>query len=111
MLAIANEYGNVDLTRQRLPKRYRHIPGKRLQPICRKLKIRFCEAVVDFDGNKKYGYRPICDGVVVSAKSAEKLLIAIAIREERANSPKVIAARERAKVRREEKQEEKDRYY
>lgn len=76
-LSIANEFGNVDLTRQKLSKRYVHVRGKRLQPICRRLRINFLEAVVGFDGSSKYGFRPIKDGVVVSAKTAPKLFAAI----------------------------------
>ena len=35
-IAIANKYGDVDLTRTTLNRCYVHVPGKRLQPLCRK---------------------------------------------------------------------------
>jgi len=54
---------------------------------------------------------PIFDGVVVSAKSAPRLLAAIEEREARKNSPKAIAAKERAEKRRAEKWREERRYY
>jgi len=85
-LAIANEYGNVDLTRCKLPKSYVHVQGPRLQPLCRKLKIKFCEAIVGFDGYGSYDnkrFSPIKDGVVVSVKSEAKLLAAIEERQAR----------------------------
>jgi hypothetical protein len=49
-LAIVNEYGNVDV-RAGLSKVYQHVRGKNLQPLCRKLGIRFAPAVVDFAGS------------------------------------------------------------
>ncbi len=82
-LRCVNRYGNVDLTRQVLSKRYDHVPGKRLQVLCRKLRIRFAEAVVGFTGSAPY-FSPIKDGVVVSATSAPRLKAAIAESEMRA---------------------------
>jgi len=82
-LKCVNEFGNVDLTRQKLGKRYVHVKGKRLQPLCRKLGIKFAEAIVGFDEYRSRCYSPIKDGVVVSARSAPKLLAAIAARDER----------------------------
>jgi len=73
-LKIVNEFGNVDLSGGAiLPKRYVHIAGKRLQPICRKLNINYAEAVVGWDGHRRYGYHPIKNGVVVSVAGATKL--------------------------------------
>lgn len=80
-LAIANSYGDVDLTRTSLSKQYSHVRGKRLQPICRKLKIKFARAVVGFQGEKQFGYKPLFDGVVVSSRSAQKLSDAIHVRD------------------------------
>ncbi len=109
-LKIANRYGNVDV-RQALPKRYAHISGERLQPLCRKLGIKYAPALVGFEGKKRYGYSPVFDGVVVSAQSATKLLKAIKEREARAKDPKVIAAKERAKQRRAARQAEARRRF
>ena len=85
-----------------MPKRYVHVPGDRLQALCRKLGIKFAQALVDFGGKKRYGFHPVFDGVVVSARSAVKLQAAIAERKARASSPKAIAAKERGKKRRQE---------
>ena len=80
-LAIANGYGNFDLTSKKLPSRYVHVKGKRLQPLCRKLKIKFLEAVVGFEGSRCHGYKPIKNGVIVSKQAAPKLAAAVAARE------------------------------
>src|ERR1043165_9216206 len=95
-LAIANVYGNVDV-RNSLSKAYVHIRGHRLQPLCRKLGIKFAQALIDFGGKKRYGFQPVYDGVVVSAKSAPKLLAAIKERDERANNPAALARKEKAR--------------
>ena len=81
-LSIANGYGSVDI-RNGLAKAYVHIRGQRLQPLCRKLGIKYAEALVDFEerGRKaKYGWAPRFDGVVISRRSKSKLLQAIAER-------------------------------
>ncbi|MEO2034954.1 MAG: hypothetical protein ABGZ35_22975 [Planctomycetaceae bacterium] len=83
-LAIANQWGSFDMAHDRLPGRYQHIEGQRLQPICRKLGVKFCDAVVDFEesyGN--YPAKPIKNGVIVTKTSAPKLLVAIEHREAR----------------------------
>ncbi len=84
-LKITNEYGNVDV-REGVPKGYVYVKGQRLQPLCRKLKIQFAPAVVGFQGDGEFGYRPQFDGVVVSARSASKLLAEIEARERRAHA-------------------------
>jgi Rad4 beta-hairpin domain 3 len=93
-LRIANSYGNVDV-RNGLSQAYRQIKGKRLQPLCRKLGIKFAEALVGFEENGSY-YRPIVDGVVVSARSAPKLLEAITARNKRTQSPAALARKKKA---------------
>ncbi len=78
-LKIANCYGNVDV-RKKLSKAYVHVGGQRLQPLCRKLGIKYAQALVGFSerGWKvRFGYQPEFDGVVVSARSAQKLRRAI----------------------------------
>lgn len=80
-LAIANSHGNFDLSSQKLPARYVHVEGQRLQPLCRKLKIKFLEAVVGVEGSRRYGWRPIKNGVIVSKQAASKLLAVVAARE------------------------------
>ena len=99
-LAIANGYGNVDLTKTTLDGRYRHVSGKRLQPLCRSLGIKYAEAVVGWTGNRRYGYRPVMDGVVVSARSSAKLLAAIQARQLRNPPEKLEQARRRREERR-----------
>ena len=83
-LAVVNSYGNVDLTETTLSRRYLHVRGKRLGPICNQLRIRYAKALVRFDGSDRYGYRPVFDGVVVSARSASTLTDAILERDEKA---------------------------
>ncbi len=85
-LKIANCYGNVDV-RKKLSKAYVHVGGQRLQPLCRKLGIKYAQALVGFSerGRKaRFGYQPEFDGVVVSARSARKLHSAIEERVKRA---------------------------
>ncbi len=89
-LAIANQNGNVNLTRGVLPKRYTHIRGPRLPLLCRSIGIRYCEAVCF-----KNAF-PVKDGVVISARSAEKLKGAIAKRELRSARPRQL--RQQAKA-------------
>jgi len=96
ILAIANGYGNVDVC-DGLRKGYVHVRGQRLQPLCRKLGIKFAQAWIGFDGKKRYGYHPVFDGVVVSARSAPKLLTAIKDRDERAQSPAALFRKEKAR--------------
>lgn len=88
-LAIANIYGNVDI-RNGLSARYRHVPGDRLQPLCRKLGIRYAPALVDIR-KSRFGSRPLTDGVVVSQRSVGKLLAEIQAREHRRRSPEQLA--------------------
>ncbi len=98
-LKIANSYGSIDV-RYKLAKSYVHVRGKRLQPLCRKLGIKHAEALVGFSerGRKaRFGYHLEFDGVVVSARSAPKLLHAVEQREMRAmarprKSPEQVAA-------------------
>ncbi len=71
-LKFANKYGNVEV--KNLPKGYRHLKGSSLASLCRKLKIAHAPAVVGFKGNKKYGFKPKTDGVVVHKASVGKLV-------------------------------------
>jgi hypothetical protein len=85
-LKIANTFGSVDV-RGKLARTYAHVPGPRLQPLCRKLGIRYADALVGFRerGRKaRFGYSPVLDGVVVSARSAPKLRKAVEDRDRRA---------------------------
>jgi len=108
LLKIANCYGNVD-TRTGIPKRYTHIPGKRLQPLCRKLGIKYAEAFVGFKGSERKGYKPEIDGVVVSTISAPKLLKEIEERTQR-NPPEKREAAKRNRKRREQARCEKEQH-
>lgn len=99
--AIVNEYGNFDLAHNKLPKRYVHISGLRLQPLCRSLGIRYCDAVVEFEQYRTGCYTPVKDGVIVTAASESKLRAAIADRESRTTK-----AKRRAEVSKKRKSEE-----
>lgn len=111
-LSMANDYGSVDI-RNGLSRNYVHVGGKRLQPLCRRLGIKYAEALIGFaEGGRKgrFGYSPKIDGVVVSARSAPKLLAAIKEREERANTPASVTRRKKAKqARARQRQREEDR--
>jgi hypothetical protein len=101
MLKIANAYGNVDV-RRKLSGAYAHIKGQRLQPLCRKLGIQYAEAMTGFVKNGKYGYKAEINGVVVSFRSAPKLLEKISEREKRATkktADQLIADRKRRQQR------------
>jgi hypothetical protein len=99
-LSIINKYGNVDV-RNGLRKGYVHIRGKRLQPLCCKLKIKFAPALVGFDCTDSFRNRAVIDGVVVTARSASKLAEEIKEREKRARTPAAMARKERARIERE----------
>jgi hypothetical protein len=92
-LSIANSYGNVDV-RASLSKAYKHVRGPRLQPLCRKLGIKFAPAVVAFQQSGSH-LKPVFDGVVISTRSEAKLREAIRAREQRAQSPAATARKER----------------
>ncbi len=81
-LAVANDYGSIDV-QDSCPKGHVHIRGKRLQPLCRRLGVKYAAALVGFREYRGQ-YSPILDGVVVTERSAPKVRQAIAEREERA---------------------------
>ncbi|MAX35776.1 MAG: hypothetical protein CME33_04310 [Gimesia sp.] len=107
LLKIANFYANVDI-RNGLPKRYVHVSGKRLQPLCRKLGIKYADALIGFTGSKRRGYKPETDGVIVSKISAPKLLDEIEARTKRNPSAKR-ESNKRNRQQREQKQREAER--
>ena len=80
-LSIANRYGNVDV-RRGVPKGYAHVPGKWLQPLCRKLGIKYAGALVGWGGGWRFPC-PHVDGVIVAAESAKRLTQAIQARQAR----------------------------
>ncbi len=105
-LAIADHFGSVDV-RKKLSKSYVHIKGQRLQPLCRKLKIKYALALVGFverGRNAKFGWSPEYDGVVVSNRSVSKLLVAIQDRNAR-SSARPVVTEEVKRARRERKQQ------
>lgn len=112
-LSIANHFGSVDV-RGKLSKVYVHIRGRRLQPLCRKLKIKYANALVGFKerGRKaRFGWSPELDGVVVSNRSAPKLLSAIEERQKQAASRPIVTDEAR-KARRERRQKQDEaRFY
>jgi len=81
-LSIVSPNGTVDVQTE-LSGHYCHICGQRLQPLCRKLGTRFAPAVTGFQGAAKPGYGRRIDGVVVSVKSAPRLLAEIRARKKR----------------------------
>ena len=101
MLTITNSFGNVDLVHSTISANYVHIKESRLQPICRKLGVRFAPAIVAFDSTKN-GTKPVICGVVVTRRSAGKVLLAIAAR----NTPEQRAKRERQALERAERKAE-----
>jgi hypothetical protein len=110
MLKIANSFGNVDV-RERLPKAYVHVQGDRLQPLCRKLGINYAQALVGFAKRGKYGYAPKLNGVVVSARSAPKLLKAIQEREESAATRKPTTPEQRRAARQRKQDRDVERFF
>ena len=104
-LKIASVYGTVDV-RDGVPKGYVHVSGERLQPLCRKLKIKFAEALVGFKSSRRFGYSPVLDGVIVSSRSAAKLRTEIAARDARSASRKKPTPEQRAAAR--ERREQRD---
>lgn len=79
LLNIANKFGNVNVVSISRSKRYVHVEGKRLGPLCDKLKIRYAPALVGFQKHRGH-YFPKIDGVVVAAASQQKLVAAISER-------------------------------
>ena len=102
---LTNAYGNIDLTRTKLPKTYAHVAGVRLAQLCEKHGINYRKAVIGFAGERKFGFRPIFGGVVVYARSQPKLLNAIAERKARANAPSAILAKQRQAAAKKEREE------
>ncbi len=96
-LRIANEYGNIETPP---PSGYTHVPGKRLQPLCRKLNIRYAPAMVGWAGTRRHP-KPLFDGVVVATKSAPKLLAEIECRSKR-NTPEKRAAAQKSREKRQQ---------
>jgi hypothetical protein len=78
-----NDYGNVDI-RKGVPQGYVHLPGKRLQPLCRKLQIVWGNALVRLV-RTRFGFKAILDGVVVHQAAVEVLRHAIKAREIRSS--------------------------
>ena len=80
-----NSFGSIDI-RVAVPKGCAHVPGKRLQPLCRKLCIPFAEALVGF-AKTRFGYKAVTNGVVVGTRRRARLLRAIEDRAARAKTP------------------------
>lgn len=106
VLKIANQFRNLDI-RFGIPKGYEHISGMRLQSLCRKLGIRYADALVGWGGTKKFP-KPILDGVVVICRSAVRLRSEIQQRNRRNPPEKRIQA---ALRRAESKEKENDRLW
>lgn len=107
-LAIANGFGSVDV-RATLSKRYVHVPGKRLQPIWRKLGIKYANALTGFIDKKRFGWKPVLDGVVVSSQSAPKLIAEIENRRQRNTfTPEQLEQRQKARKRQKARRQQKD---
>jgi hypothetical protein len=100
-LPIANGYGNVDV-RNGTPEGYSHVPGKRLQPLCRKLGIDCADALVGWGGRRRFP-KPVFDGVVLAATDKPRLLAEIEKRKLR-NPPEKAEAARRRRVRKRQSQ-------
>ncbi len=100
-LKIANSYGDFDKTKNQVPRGYTFLAGTRLSLLCRKHKIRFLRAITSWNVSS-WGSKPTFGGVVVTTKQAPKLLAAISERDKKAQDPKVITARAKAKQKRRE---------
>lgn len=101
--------GNDFDVRQGVPKGYRHIPGERLQPLCRKLGIKFSMALIGFEKSWRY-WKPVFDGVVVTLLSAAKLSVAIEARKQRALSRPQKTPEQKAAERQRRQQRDIDRF-
>lgn len=80
-----NEYGNVDIIHG-VPPGHEHVPGLRLAPLCRALKIQHWPALVDWTGSRRRR-KPVIDGVLVPAADAPALRAAVEARQARAKTP------------------------
>lgn len=65
-------YENCDIIHG-VPAGFDHVPGKRLALLCRRHRIKFAPALGGFDGDRRYGYKPVLDGVVVRKRTAQRL--------------------------------------
>ncbi|KHN96689.1 Rad4 family protein [Metarhizium album ARSEF 1941] len=69
-----NEYGNIDLfVEHMLPKGAAHVPYRGAVKVCKRLKIDFAEAVVDFE----FGHRmavPVIQGVVIAEEYHDEVM-------------------------------------
>lgn len=101
-LKIANRFGCIDI-QNGVPKGYTHVNGLRLQPLCKKLKIKFAQALVGWGGTERFP-KPTFDGVVVSARAAQKLIKEIEQRNIRSEKSK--GTREKEKEKRKQKRDE-----
>jgi len=108
-LKVANSYRNIDV-RKGVPGGYTHVRGKRLGPLCRKLNIKFVQALVGFTDNGRFGYSPKLDGVVVSSRSVNKLFAEISARKERSANRKKPTRKQRAAARRRRQQRDIDHF-
>ena len=113
MLKIANAYGNFDLAHNPLPKGYTFISGARLQPLARKHNIKFVPAVTEwqYSGYKKYGSKPKIGGIIVTNTQADKMQKLLDLRTAKANSSEAILAKQKAKERRQKKNDERTGKY
>ncbi|OAA48425.1 Rad4 family protein [Metarhizium rileyi] len=70
-----NEYGNIDLfVEHMLPEGAAHVPFRGAMKVCKRLKIDYAEAVVDFE----FGHRmavPVIQGVVIAEEHHDEVMI------------------------------------
>lgn len=78
----ANQYGNIE--KGSIPNDCVHVEGQRLQPLCRKLKIKFVPVLVGWKGTRNYP-SPQLNGVAIYKQHEAKLRAMITEREERSN--------------------------
>ncbi|KAG8416411.1 hypothetical protein J3458_006999 [Metarhizium acridum] len=69
-----NEYGNIDLfVEHMLPEGAAHVPFRGAMKVCKRLKIDYAEAVVDFE----FGHRmavPVIQGVVIAEEFHDEVM-------------------------------------
>lgn len=99
-----NEFGNID-AREKLPKGYVHVPGKRLGPLARKVGAKkWAIALTGFEkGRSVRHWRAVTDGIVCSRKIAPK------IKAELTRLEACREAREAKSLRQRERRQERDR--
>jgi len=78
-------YGNIVVS-DGVPQGLVHVKQSRLQPLARTLNVPFAEAVVGFNGSRRYGYKAEKHGIIV-ADFDERAIIEAAMERDARNEP------------------------